>query len=296
MFGDAFELASQFTRPIAVSRLAWNGKCSNGMGSFILLNDQGWVLTAGHIVDQIVVMDRESSESAQHEAKIDAIEKDSTLDAVQKRAAKKKLGLRKPDSTRRFSPLWDMMSAAQAISAVRCPVADIGIVQLQNFDKTLFKVCPKLKDPSKKYRPGTSLCKLGFPFHTVQPSWDEATGTFSLPAGSWPPPFFPMDGILTRVANIDNGTSAPVVPYAAKLIETSSPGLRGQSGGPIFDSAGNIWAIQCHTSHFSLGFDPIVPESKQKVHQFLNVGYGVHIETVIGFLTSQGIAFTLSDN
>lgn len=38
------------------------------------------------------------------------------------------------------------------------------------------------------------------------------------------------------------------------FIETSTPRLRGQSGGPIFDVNGAIWAIQSQTHHLKLGF------------------------------------------
>jgi hypothetical protein len=37
-----------------------------------------------------------------------------------------------------------------------------------------------------------------------------------------------------------------------KFIETSTPGLRGQSGGPLFDAKGEIWGIQSRTNFLEL--------------------------------------------
>lgn len=97
---------------------------------------------------------------------------------------------------------------------------------------------------------GTSLCKLGFPFHSNEPTFDEQKG-FVLPPGSFPIPIFPIDGIYTRTVNIESNGAKP---YPLMFIETSTPGLRGQSGGPIFDVNGAIWAIQSQTHHLKLGF------------------------------------------
>jgi hypothetical protein len=45
---------------------------------------------------------------------------------------------------------------------------------------------------------------------------------------------------------------------AAKFVEMSSPGLRGQSGGPRFDVNGMVWGLQSRTQHLALGFSPQV--------------------------------------
>lgn len=62
--------------------------------------------------------------------------------------------------------------------------------------------------------------------------------------------------------------------FPLALIETSSPGLKGQSGGPIFDKEGTVFGIQSRTMHFPLGFAPPVQDgtARHKEHQFINVG------------------------
>jgi hypothetical protein len=107
-----------------------------------------------------------------------------------------------------------------------------------------------------------------------------------------------MDGIFTRVAEIvvlDKDKPVPP-PFPLRWIETSSPGLRGQSGGPIIDPQGSIWGIQSNTASYPLGFDPPVPGRPGVTHhQFLNVGRGVHPDTIFGFLNQLGIKYDVSN-
>lgn len=86
--------------------------------------------------------------------------------------------------------------------------------------------------------------------------------------------------------------------YEIKFLETSSPGLRGQSGGPIFDSKGTIWAVQSQTMHLQLGFSPKIQKNGHEVeeNQFLNVGLGIHPELIVAFLRDNNIKFDISDS
>ena len=125
--------------------------------------------------------------------------------------------------------------------------------------------------------------------------FDEATGNFRLEQGTFPIPYFPIEGIFTR--NIYGGKSKDGK-YDITFLETSSPGLRGQSGGPIFDTKGTIWAIQSKTNHLPLGFAPKITKNGKEVeeNQFLNVGLGVHPLTLITFLKDNVVDFKISLN
>ena len=138
---------------------------------------------------------------------------------------------------------------------------------------------------------GTSLCRLGFPFNDVTPTYDGTS--FAIPPQAFPMPFFPNDGILTRFVIVSQSS----VGYDVGFLETSSPGLRGQSGGPIFDREGTVWSIQSQTRHLPLGFSPPVPNGKKNEveHQFLNVGWGTHPATIAGLLSECGISYELSN-
>jgi hypothetical protein len=87
----------------------------------------------------------------------------------------------------------------------------------------------------------------------------------------------------------------PASPFPLLWIETSNPGLKGQSGGPIFDTDGTVWGIQSNTFPYPTGFDPEDPNAKgKKLHQFLNAGRGVHPVTLVEFMNAQGIKHSLT--
>src|SRR5205814_832408 len=127
--------------------------------------------------------------------------------------------------------------------------------------------------------------------------WRADTGKFDLPPETLPAPMFPIEGILTRfVQFVPNAASPP--PFPLRMFETSSPGLRGQSGGPVFDQKGRIWGIQSRTVHYPLGFSPPVPNSTkgEKEHQFLNVGRCVHAESIIEFCKLHNVEVEVSEH
>jgi len=168
------------------------------------------------------------------------------------------------------------------------------IGRLEPFNQKIISTYPVLKDPALNLNIGTSLCKLGYPFHDIKASFNDTKNTFELAPGSVPLPLFPIEGIYTR--NIIAGKSKNGK-YDIKFLETSTPGLRGQSGGPIFDSNGVVWALQSRTNHFPLGFSPKIRKNGKEVeeNQFLNVGWGIHPELIVAFLSDNGIKFRLSD-
>ena len=77
-------------------------------------------------------------------------------------------------------------------------------------------------------------------------------------------------------------------------IEISTPDLKGQSGGPLFDTNGLLYGTQYTTNHLQLGFDMKNKEitSEEKTirvtnQPFLHVGHWVHVDRIKEFLTHQ---------
>ena len=79
--------------------------------------------------------------------------------------------------------------------------------------------------------------------------------------------------------------------------ELSTPGLRGQSGGPAFDVDGRILGIQAATGHLDMNFDieqDVLRSGKKKQvkdYAFLHVGKCIHIEIVKEFMNENGVVF-----
>lgn len=292
MFAKAYEIATNFTRPIIVSVRFYDKSVKCIGGAFVVLNDEGWIITARHLFQPYFKFKQDSRKLSTYRKQVETIELEQGLAGKQKNEKLRKV-LPNPRWITDVSFWWSWYGVT--IKDVRSlPEGDIIVGRLEPFRKTMVEAYPIIKAPSKGLNPGTSLCKLGYPFHEIKASFDDEKNEFKIAPGVLPLPRFPIEGIFTR--NVITGQSKDGK-YEIKFLETSSPGLKGQSGGPIFDTNGTVWAIQCRTAHLPLGFSPKVKKNSEEVeeHQFLNVGLGVHPELIVTFLADNGITFKLSD-
>ena len=60
MFSKAVPIAAGFTRPMVISSRTTKGECSSTIGTYMVVNRDGWILTAGHLLDIV----RQQQESA----------------------------------------------------------------------------------------------------------------------------------------------------------------------------------------------------------------------------------------
>ena len=81
-------------------------------------------------------------------------------------------------------------------------------------------------------------------------------------------------------------------------LELSTPGLRGQSGGPLFDDSGRIVGMQSRTKHLHLGFDiedkEVVAHGKIKKvndYAFIHLGECIHVSVIMEFMRKHGVSF-----
>jgi hypothetical protein len=103
-----------------------------------------------------------------------------------------------------------------------------------------------------------------------------------------------MEGIYTRT--LSAGTSSDGR-YEIKFLETSSPGLTGQSGGPLFDSRGTLWGVQSRTDMHSFRVRTRTPGKERTGNEVLslNLGIAIHPELLVRYLSDFGIRFRMSD-
>ena len=101
-------------------------------------------------------------------------------------------------------------------------------------------------------------------------------------------PRFPIEGMVTRHLLQNADTIG---------FEMSTPGLRGQSGGPAFDVDSCVWGMQSQTAHLDLDFDvnkEVVRGGKRKRIQnspFLHVGHCLHVNVLKQFMREHDVAF-----
>ena len=51
MFSKAVSIAAGFTRPVVISSRTSKGACSSTIGAYVVLNREGWILPAGHLLE-----------------------------------------------------------------------------------------------------------------------------------------------------------------------------------------------------------------------------------------------------
>jgi len=292
MFAEACRLVSRFTRPVIIFTRFYDKTVKCGCGAFIVLNDEGWILTAAHLWKSFFAHKEHSKQIAEYNEKVRAIQSNPGLDAKQKSE-----GLRRLKNNPRWitnHSFWWGWDGVTVEDIRFLPEGDIAVGRLDSYDPKMVETYPVIKDPTSNLDIGTSLCRLGYPFLQIEATFDEKNCTVELAPGTLPLPRFPIEGIYTRNAIAGKSRDGK---YEIKFLETSSPGFRGQSGGPVFDVKGTVWAIHSRTAQLPLGFGPGEKKDGQETEekQFLNVGLGVHPELIVTFLRDNGIRFNLSD-
>ena len=290
MFSEAVPIAAGFTRPMVISSRTTEGACGSTIGAYVVVNREGWILTAGHLLE-IVRQHQESARRYQgYRGNVVEFHRDMAADKRFRKRGVRTFHRPAASSVRDHSVWWGT-DDARLVEARLAPAADLALGRIEPFDPASVARFPVFKDPSRSYTPGRSLCKLGFPLHPIEPVFDEKTNTFTLPAGSVPLPMFPLEGMFTRV--VDTRAPGRGEGETSPFIETSTPSLIGQMGGPVFDSDAVVWGIQSHTTHHPLGFRPPAPDGPpgQVEHQFLNTGLAVHASVIRGFLDAEGIEY-----
>jgi Trypsin-like peptidase domain len=291
MFVKAVTVAAEFTNPVVISTRTRDGKVITSCGSFVLVNAEGWILTAAHIFQTHHVELEHRAAIANYEKQRKTIEENLEINAAKKRKLVNRLEYRR-DWISNVSFWWgqDGVSFSEFFAN---GLSDIAVAKLTGFHFKPDQKFPRFGNPKTELPQGRSLCRLGFPFHAIQATFDEQKRAFVFSPGALPIPRFPLDGILTRNVNLVNGSDGTV----AKFIETSTPGLKGQSGGPIFDVNGVVWGIQSQTRSLELGFQPEVQQDGKKIaeNQFLNVGWGTYVSEIVKLFETAGLKYQTTD-
>jgi len=291
MFADAYEKAEKFTKPVIISTRKQSGAVECGCAAFIVINEDGWIITSAHIYSSYVFYLQHREQIKKHNEMKKEILGNTGLDQKQK---KKKISHLKvyPGWILNHSFWWGMDRVRLAEVRI-LEQGDLLAARLEPFDKSVFSSYARFKNPASM-KLATSLCRLGYPFHRVEASYSMDDNRFEIKKGMLPGQPYPIEGIYTR--KIFKGTSSKG-DYNLLFIETSTPGLRGQSGGPIVDTEGVVWGLQSRTVHHPLGFSPKVLKNGKEIeeNQFLNTGVGVHSELIQQFLKKNDIKYYTVD-
>jgi hypothetical protein len=286
MFQKAYTLAAQYTQPFIVCMRYQDASVDSGLGSFVYLNQEGWAMTAAHNFNAVFGFKQHQALIQNYNERKALIAKSESLSDDEKQQQLQALP---------YDPKWithyAIMLSGRLVNMYENYI--YGDHDIAFFRMDANAIPPQTKFPKiinpESISPGISLCKLGYPFVEFKASFDEAAQQFVLPPHVLPVPMFPMEGIYTR--NVFKGKDVQQVDIL--FLETSSPGLKGQSGGPIFDREGNLYAVQSQNLTIPLGYSGTIQKNGVGIeeNQFLNLGIGVHPQTLITLMERHGIAF-----
>lgn len=290
MFTHSYKITSGFTQPLITAYRLLDGTVESGLGTFIILNDEGWLLSVAHNFNASFAFHEHQKLILEYQEKVNAINADKTLNSKQKHRALQAVKTNKKWVSA-FVILFGGVQAEIEQSIIYAE-HDIALIKVNSKLVADAPNFPVFKDPAN-FEFGKSLCKLGYPFYPVNATYNEEKQSFEFPQTLFPIPRFPIEGIYTRdiITGKSNDGERDIL-----LLETSSPGLRGQSGGPIFDSEGNIWAMQSVNQTIPLGFKGLVENNGRKVeeNQFINLGIGVHGRIIVELLRKNNIKFNIT--
>ena len=292
MFETALEIAGAFTFPYVGLRRKHDGAVFSTVGAFIVVNSQGWAITAAHLMAEIVQAKQSARAAADLDARIAELKRKNGKRSNKERHELEQLETRKRGFLSHSAEIWALPGFSETHPHIAehhiAANADVAAFRLTPFDATVIAHYPDFREGQASVKPGTAVCRVGFPWHHVETTFDDASG-FVVGTG-FPVPTFAIDGMVSRF-NAQQFPDGSECTY----IETSAPGLRGQSGGPLLDAEGRVCGLQSGTAHYDLGFDASYVRNGKKVveRQFLNVGRALHVDDIKRFLDSLEIAYSI---
>jgi hypothetical protein len=295
MFVEAIEKVDQYTRPVHfILRYYTGSDIVPGTATLFFVNEDGFAITCRHVARQILYANSIYENYLKFKGELRVFEKDPAFE-TQKTLLESKYKINSDNPIRILFNFIQCVSSYKGLTIHLHPTQDLAIIQFRDFESKQYQGYAKFLKDTRLVKQGRYLCRLGYPFPEFSNyQYNKNTGDIEwTKGGRINTPSFPIDGIITRHI----GGSNEVVG-----IEMSTPGLRGQSGGPLFDKDGVIYGMQSATRHLHLGFDQINREVVTEGHRkrvsnypFLNVGQCVHVDVIKQFLREKKIAFHESE-
>ncbi len=292
MFIKAIETATQYTRPIHNIMRTYGGKqLLPGAATIFFVNEDGYAVTCKHVIEMLAGAENVNNQFINFKN-----ERQATLNNPRHKQLLKGLELKyhyKAETViQSKNSFVDSVDSMTGFTWNLHPTLDLAILKFNGYNKVHYgKPAVFLKD-TETIKQGKFLCRLGFPFaefnnYTYNQQIDDIEWTQN---GIQASPIFPLEGMVTRfLGDADNGLYG---------IEMSTPGLRGQSGGPLFDQNGLVCGMQFSTKHLHLGFDLIDKEimvntgvKKVSDYSFIHLGQCIHVNVIKSFLKENGVKF-----
>jgi hypothetical protein len=291
MFVNAIEIAARFARPLhSISRNFGSVHVVPGAAPLFFVNADGWALTCKHVAQTVIAGDEINARYASYRReRAELTQKGGTPE--QMGLLDQRYGYNGSVMAEIYNSFVNCVEGGLEINIHLHPTVDAALIKFTNYSRLMCEDFPVFAANGAGLKQGRSICRLGFPFPEFR-NFEYDTVADEIKWNDDPrntTPRFPIDGMVTRLMNDSSGTTVG--------FELSTPGLRGQSGGPAFDGEGRIWGMQSATGHLDLDFDVDIEvlrsgvPSRVRDSAFLHVGYCVHVDVLKDFMRANGVAF-----
>lgn len=291
MFKEAIEKAANFTRPIHTILRTYGGKqIIPGAATIFFVNEEGYAITCKHVIELLSNSDNLINNYNKFKTERDRLSKDGKYKANLK-GLELKYKFSSDTIIQIKNTFLDCVDSMSGFSWYIHPTHDLAILKFNDFNKTAYKDHAVFKKDTADIKQGEFMCRLGFPFpeftnFTYNETADDIEWTNTGVIGS---PRFPIEGMVTRFLAEENKLYG---------IELSTPGLKGQSGGPLFDKNGTVCGMQFSTKHLHLGFDIMDKEimvnnetKKISDYSFIHLGQCIHADIIKDFLKENKVKY-----
>lgn len=290
MFVEAIETVTQFTRPIhSIARNYDSNLIQPGTATLFFVNSDGWALTCRHVAESLLVADQIGQKRLAFTQELEATQNGKNIKKYRRKLAQK-YGYTQQTTFELYNKFVNCVEGELNIEVRLHDHFDMALLRFLGFNSLLCTSFPLFAVVGGDLKAGKFLCRLGYPFPEFNNfACDPDTNSIKwTDKGQQSTPWFPIEGMVTRRLADDD----QVIGF-----EMSTPGLRGQSGGPVFDSEGRVWGMQVATAHLDLDFDvnqEVIRngnKSRARDNAFLHVGRCVHVDILKAFMTEHGVRF-----
>ena len=91
MFSKAYEIASSYTHPVVASMRFFDGSISCAIGSFVIVNNEGWIATAAHLIQPFIQYQKNIVEVNNYKKALSEINNNPSLTEKLKKTRKKQV-------------------------------------------------------------------------------------------------------------------------------------------------------------------------------------------------------------
>jgi hypothetical protein len=250
-----------------------------GGSTFFFVNEDGWVVTCRHVLELMLEIEKLNDNYKQFSTAL-------KLDPKRKYQLEKDFKLKKNNVCQGAYQIGTNLNPNSQFRWIAHQSLDIALIHFDVPSPT--KYCTFVEDMSE-IEQGSSLARIGFPFVEFNNfSYDKNNKILEFTPNVEPMVTFTVDGIVSQNGNaMIDGSSIRT------LIVMSTPGIKGQSGGPLYDVSGRVAGMQSATSTRDLNFigKTQIKNKEVEVPQFLNIGICVSAEAIKDFLTKQNVKF-----